>query len=63
MLEHQKVVLLNVSHDKKLFAKELKKSVTWLKPDEVYKLYEWVKENYGQIYNDVIRETFALIAA
>jgi len=63
MLEHQKLVLRNVSHDKELFRKELKKSIVWLKSYEVYKLYAWVKENYGRIHGDVISDVFTLIAA
>jgi len=63
MLEHQKMVLQNLSHDKELFAKELRKSLTWLKSYEVFLLHTWVKEKYGNIHNDVIREIFALVAA
>jgi len=60
MLEHQKIVLQNVSHNKELFAKELKKSVIWLKSHEVYSLYKWVNENFGETHNDVIQEVFSL---
>jgi len=63
MLEHQKIVLQNISHDKELFAKELRKSLVWLKSYEVFLLHTWVKEKYGNIHNDVIREIFALVAA
>ena len=63
MLEHQKIVLQNVSHDKALFEKELKKSIIWLKSYELYKLYAWVKENYGRTHKDIINDVFSLIAA
>jgi hypothetical protein len=63
MLEHQKTVLKNVSHDKELFKKELKKSVVWLQSHEVYKLYAWVKEHYGMSHRSEIKEVFALVAA
>jgi len=63
MLEHQKIVLQNIHHDKELFAKELKKSIAWLKSHEVFKLYAWVQEKYGETHKEVINEAFALIAA
>ena len=63
MLEHQKTVLRNVSHDRDLFRKELKKSIVWLKSYEVYKLYVWVKEKFGKTHGDIISDVFTLIAA
>ena len=36
MLEFCKTVLVKVSFDKALFAKELKKSVRWLKKSEIH---------------------------
>lgn len=62
MLEHQKVVLRNVSYNKELFRKELKKSIVWLKSHEVYKLYAWVKQNFLKTHKDVIQDVFTLIA-
>lgn len=63
MLEHQKKVLENISYDKKLFKKELIKSVNWLASHEVFKLYHWVKEKYGHTHYHIIKEVFALVAA
>ena len=63
MLEHQKLVLQNVSHDKELFRKELKKSIIWLKSYDVYKLHAWVKDKFGKTHRDIINDVFTLIAA
>jgi len=63
MLEHQKLVLQNLSNNKELFRKELEKSIVWLKSYEVYKLYAWVKEKYGKSHKEIINEVFTLITA
>jgi hypothetical protein len=65
MLEFCKTVLVKVSFDKALFAKELKKSVRWLKRSEIHTLKDWCLKRYGEIYGDLIHTTFsnqALIA-
>ncbi|MGY8888726.1 MAG: hypothetical protein ACKVJY_06765 [Flavobacteriales bacterium] len=65
MLEFCKTVLVKVSFDKALFAKELKKSVRWLKKSEIHNLRDWCLKRYGEIYGDLIHATFsnqALIA-
>ena len=65
MLEFCKTVLVKVSFDKALFAKELKKSVRWLKRSEIIKLKDWCLNRYGTVYGDLILATFsnqALIA-
>ena len=65
MLEFCKTVLVKVSFDKALFAKELKKSVRWLKRSEIHNLKDWCLKRNGEIYGDLIHATFsnqALIA-
>ena len=65
MLEFCKSVLSKVSFDRALFAKELKKSVRWLKKSEIQNLKDWCLNRYGEVYADVILSTFsnqALIA-
>ncbi len=63
MLEHQKLVLQNLSGDKELFRKELLKSMKWLKSYELFHLYRWLKNNYADTHSDVIYEVFKLFAA
>ena len=58
MLELQKLVLLQVSEDKSLFKKELKKSFGWLGSSEIFQLHRWVKENYGNTHHEAISEVF-----
>tara|TARA_B100000768_G_scaffold144585_1_gene137164 strand:+ start:587 stop:784 length:198 start_codon:yes stop_codon:yes gene_type:complete len=65
MLEFCKSVLSKVSFDRALFAKELKKSVRWLKRSEIQNLQDWCIKGYGEVYGDLITSTFsnqALIA-
>ena len=58
MLEHQKLVISNVSHIEPLFRKEITKSLKWLKPEEVVEFRQWLMKNYRGIYRDVIYEIF-----
>jgi 3-phosphoglycerate kinase len=58
MLKYTKTILQKVSFDKNLFKKELKKSVKWLKRDEIILLEAWCIINFGSIYSDVIVEVF-----
>jgi hypothetical protein len=61
MLELQKFVLQQVCDQKELFRKELYKSISWLKLEEVELLREWVVNQFGQKYNDVINEVFCVV--
>lgn len=54
MLEHQKLVLKNISYDKDLFRKELSKSVNWLKTSDLYKLFEWLRSKYWETHEEII---------
>ena len=58
MLKYTKTILQKVSFNKDLFKKELRKSVQWLKRDEVILLEAWCIINFGSIYYDVITEVF-----
>ena len=58
MLKYTKTILQKVSFDKDLFKRELKKSIKWLKRDEVIALQTWCAINFGAVYNDVISEVF-----
>lgn len=63
MLEYAKIILPNVSFSKKLFRKELNKCIQWVEPDEIHQLSIWCKENFSEIYPDVIAEAFSEKAA
>ena len=58
MLKYTETVLQKVSFNKGLFKKELKKSIKWLRKDEVTILKTWCIINFGVIYADVISEVF-----
>jgi hypothetical protein len=62
MLEFCKSVLSKVSFDRQLFAKELRKSVRWLKNEELKALRDWCLGRYGNRYGDLIQETFSGMA-
>lgn len=54
MLEHQMLVLSNLSYDKLLFRKELVKSMKWLKVSDLYKLFDWLKQKYWGTHQEII---------
>jgi hypothetical protein len=61
MLEYTKTILQKVSFSPSLFAKELKKSLKWLKGDEISALKLWCMLTFGDLYADVIRDTFSSV--
>ena len=63
MLDHQKIILEQLSHDKEMFRKEIIKSFKWLRSYEIIMLRKWLKENYSDTHADVIHEVFDYIAA
>lgn len=63
MLEHQKLILAEVSNDRATFRKEIIKSFKWLKSYEIIHLRKWLNENYGKLYAETIKEVFKYIAA
>lgn len=58
MLEMSKQILQKVSFDRKLFKKELLKSINWIKPSERVQLKIWCLATFGATYRDVILEVF-----
>ena len=62
MLELSKKVLVKVSFDKRLFRKELRKAIRWVKKEERLALQAWCIVTYGHLYNEVIVESFGQIA-
>ncbi len=62
MLEFTKNILTKVSFDRLLFTKELKKAVKWLSKEELHQLRTWCQQRFGNMYGDVINETFSTVA-
>lgn len=50
MLEHQKLILRNIYHNKTLFAKEIIKSTLWLTENELIDLQQWINSELGIKY-------------
>lgn len=63
MLDHQKIILDNISENYQLFRKELEKSLKWLNDGDKQKLYIWVKSRFWNSHEDIIREVFGKVAA
>jgi len=57
MLEMTKNVLKNVSFDRTLFRKELKKATKWIAKDEYHQLKIWCMASFA-MYSDIINEVF-----
>ena len=57
MLELSKKVLYKVSFDRALFKKELQKSISWLKKEDVNQLKAWCLATFA-VYNDMILDVF-----
>lgn len=58
MLEYTKMILQKVSFSPALFGKELGKSLKWLQQDEIRALKSWCMMTFGDIYQDIISDTF-----
>jgi len=58
MLDYSKTLLNKVSFDRRLFTKELKKSISWIKKEDRLTLQIWCLATYGHLYKDVIVESF-----
>lgn len=61
MLEFSKKILSKVSFDKKLFKKELRKSISWVSKKEVITLKIWSLTTFSQ-YKQTILEVFDQIS-
>ena len=62
MLEYSKEILTKVSFDKRLFKKELRKALRWLKNDERKTLMIWCLATFGSQYYDVMAEVFKKVS-
>jgi hypothetical protein len=58
MLEFCKKVLEKVSFDQKLFKKELRKAIKWVKTDELEVLRRWCLIKFGNLYRSLIEDSF-----
>ena len=58
MLEYTKSLLQKVSFDRRLFLKELRKSIAWLNPDERRSLRSWSLATFNHVYGKDIHEVF-----
>jgi hypothetical protein len=61
MLEFSKKILCKVSFDRKLFKKELRKSISWVSKKEVITLKIWALTTFSQ-YKQTILEVFDQIS-
>ena len=57
MLRFSKAILQKVSFDKLLFKKELKKSISYIKKEELMMLKIWCLATFGK-HKDIILDTF-----
>lgn len=58
MFEYSKEILTKVSFDQKLFTKELRKAMAWLKKEERKLLLVWCLATFGHRYSDIITQMF-----
>jgi hypothetical protein len=58
MLDYTKTILHKVSFSPALFGKELRKSLKWLKKEEILALQAWCIMTFGDIYPEAIKEAF-----
>ena len=58
MLEFAKKVLQNVSFDRDLFRKELRKAIRFMGRQDSLVLYTWCILNFGEKYKDIIVQVF-----
>jgi hypothetical protein len=58
MLELSKEILQKVSFDRKLFEKELRKAIRWVRSEDRSTLKIWCVATFGALYGDVITKVF-----
>ena len=56
MLDHQKLVLKNVSSNAGIFRKEFVKSLRWLNKAERNQLLQWIRTNFNGYYQDLMKD-------
>lgn len=62
MLEYSKIILQKVSFDKRLFKKELLKSLSRLNSKEAIALQAWTLMTFSKMHGDVLQEIFDFAA-
>ncbi|NBC82892.1 MAG: hypothetical protein GVY19_05870 [Bacteroidetes bacterium] len=63
MLEHQKIILSNVKDDKRVFRKELHKTLRWISDTDLKHLRSWLYENFDETHQKIIDEVLSEEAA
>jgi hypothetical protein len=63
MLEYQKLILKKVCFDKKLFERELKKTLKWINPIQKKDFEQWVEKEFLHIHPIIIKGVFNKNAA
>jgi hypothetical protein len=61
MLEYIKTILVKVSFDRKLFEKELRKSIKLLVGDEIAQLRAWCYEKFSSVYRAILNQVFSRV--
>lgn len=62
MVELSKKTLINVSFDRYLFQKELRKALKWIKDsDELQSFKDWCLTEFGHLYPSILRNVFKSI--
>jgi hypothetical protein len=56
MLEYTKTIMQKVSFNKFLLQKELGKALKWLNQQEREELAKWTRNNFGPLYEDLLKE-------
>lgn len=56
MIEYAKIILPEVSFNKELFQKELKKCMNWIEPKDVQQFRDWCYVNFKNLYPDILEE-------
>ncbi len=63
MLDYVKLILLKVSFSKKLFEKELRKSLQLIKPAELLEFKTWCYQQFARLYRRVLKRVFIQYSA
>jgi hypothetical protein len=58
MLEYIKTILVKVSFDRRLFEKELRKSIKLLVGEELDQLRAWCYEKFSSAYRGILNQVF-----
>jgi len=58
MLDYVKTILLKVSFSKKLFEKELRKSLQHILPEDLLDFKTWCYQQFARLYRRVLKRVF-----